>query len=769
MRRLLAILLLAPACKGAEEEITLYFPSQSSIDATNVIAFTAFEPIIVRPDSEVPEFVGCGEVGVFPPTRILDPDSLATFPDLGEVLRLRESQTFPFDGDWSVDVPEVDEDDPNNPWGAVLVYIEARGEVRAPDDQGGGQISATLLAGCYCARTLDGGHSDRRLDQTVKSACPLLGGDDGSQKQRSIDLVPVVAPEFKLAACTVQDLTSPRAQQVSPGPAVCVETVRCDDAPLATDCFECQQPCDELSDMSNVPVMFTIDQPGGASEPKTQVVLTNEEGLARGQLRVDGCETAVGIEAQIVGRSDDPVRFDVQCVEPVARFNCGNERRLVQGIEPSRMSLLPGGDGPDFVAVLYDDGQSALLSVVNPTIPGTEETIVFEYTNETPRAVHGFYYELANERRPVLAVATSAGDQLKLYLYDWNGSTLLLQDTGAIVEDCNSWYCGTLGACDQGTCEAPESCATPFDLCMEPPGVCNLKVEFQTEVSMSHHDIDGDGRADLAIGTNSDIPMTTYFSGKSSGNDIYLAQGCACSQFGQAPSAFELINIGGSQVPSIDMVIGAPGGAFVRYAQELSVGSSALTCGQACRFGDLVPVRDVAKGHFQCNANTELCPFDDVVLVAAKSLGGGSFDDPGTIRVIYGEGVDFCPMEDLFSIAGSNVELIPRKLEGQSDPSDPRTAEVGDFNTDGHDDLAVLFGSSEEVHVWLGASNKGLGEVEMGIVLADCELAVSPEEKCNPLRDFALPDFDNDGKADVAVICKQGGDNRLRWYTPGVE
>jgi hypothetical protein len=749
-RALFFALVILGGCKSVEEEVTLYFPSQGSLDATNVIAFTAFEPIIVRPDSEVPEFVGCDRVGVFPPTRILDPDTIATFPNLGEVLRERESQTFPFDGGWNVEVPEIEADDPNNPWGAVLVYLEARGEVRAPDEQGGGQISATLLAGCYCVRTLEGGHSDRRLDAEVKAACPMLGGDDGSERQRAIDLKPVVTPEFKLAPCTVQDLTSPKNQAVSPGPAVCVETVRCDDAPLATECFKCQQPCDELNDMRNVPVMFTIDQPGGASEPKTQVVLTSKEGLARGQLAVDGCETAVAVDAQVVGRAGDPVRFEVQCVDPVSQFTCGNEKRLVSGIEPQKMALLPNANGRDFVAILYDDGQSAYLSLVNPTVPGTEEEVVKQYMGETPRAVHGFFYDLQNRSRPVLAVVTSAADLLKLYLYEWDGTTLVEHDgtaEGVIAEDCATW----------------------FDLCMAPTPTCKLKVEFQTEVSLSHRDIDGDGLADLAIATNSDIPLTTYFTKQNAGPGVFSAQGCACGQFAQAPSTFELINFGGADTGSIDLVIGAPGGAFVKYAQELD-GGSALSCGQGCRFGDLVPVRDVARGHFQCNPSIDLCPFDDVVVVAAKSLGGGSFDDPGTIRVIYGEPSDLCLVEDLFASPGSNVELTPRKLEDQPDPKDPRTAEVGDFNADGNDDLAVLFGSSEEVHVWLGASNKGLGEVEKGIVLANCELAVQPTtEKCNPLRDFALPDFDDDGKSDVAVVCKQGGDNRLRWYTPGAE
>ena len=205
----------------------------------------------------------------------------------------------------------------------------------------------------------------------------------------------------------------------------------------------------------------------------------------------------------------------------------------------------------------------------------------------------------------------------------------------------------------------------------------------------------------------------------------------------------------------------------MKYASQITSGPI-LACGQPSRFGDLVPLRDVVRGRFQCNPATGVgCDaYEDVVVVAAKSLGGGSFDEAGTIRVVFGAKRDVSLEDNLFDIPGTNVELVPQPLPGGSDPRDPRTAEIGDFNGDDHDDLAVLFGSSEEVHVWLGASNKGLGEVSNGIALASCELSLTPDSECSPLREFALPDFDGDGRDEVAVVCDPAGVARLRWYTP---
>jgi hypothetical protein len=155
-------------------------------------------------------------------------------------------------------------------------------------------------------------------------------------------------------------------------------------------------------------------------------------------------------------------------------------------------------------------------------------------------------------------------------------------------------------------------------------------------------------------------------------------------------------------------------------------------------------------------------------MVAAKSLGGGSFEDPGTIRVIFGANMDLSKDDRLFDRPGATNELIPQALPMRDSPLDPRSAQVGDFNNDRYDDLAVLFGSAEEVHVWLGSGNKGLGEVTRGINLDACDAAAIPTGKCSPLRQFTLADLDGNGTKEVIVICDPTANARLRRYDPVV-
>jgi hypothetical protein len=274
-----------------------------------------------------------------------------------------------------------------------------------------------------------------------------------------------------------------------------------------------------------------------------------------------------------------------------------------------------------------------------------------------------------------------------------------------------------------------------------------------------------------------DLPISIFYSGASSGSALYSDAGCSCGTFGQAPTAFEFANLGGpGEAPTPrnpDLVIGAPGGAFVKYGTELADGP-VLTCGQSNRFGELVPVRDVSRGRFACDPDRGrpgCAPYDDVVVVSAKALGGGTFDDPGTIRVIFGGPNDLSTAAGGARLSGVEAELRPLTFLGRSEPKDPRSGEVADFNGDGFDDLAVLYGaSSEEVHVWLGAANRGLGEVAEGIILEECANSDIPGTTCTPLRRFATPDLDGDGRAEVVVVCDPSSPSaRLRWFSPRVE
>ncbi|MCK6551574.1 hypothetical protein L6R52_37425, partial [Myxococcota bacterium] len=616
-RTFVVLSLGAAACGGRTEQLELTFPDEASMAATSVLAVTAFEPLLFSAESDVPELVRCDDVGVFPPTRVVDPDSLTSFPNLGRLLsEHRKTQTYPLSEEWSVEIADVKPDSATNPWGAVLVYVEARGEVRVSQEQGGGQVSATLLAGCYCIRTQEGSHPNRQLDQAVKTACSPI---EDAKGPRAIELEPVLPDVFRLEACGVQQLTSPRNQVVSPGPAVCATTRRCDDVGgTSQSCFRCTQPCKELDDLGNVPVMFTVDQPGGGTTPATQIVLSNGEGRSSGTISVDNCASDISVRAQVVGRSDTSVDFTVQCVDPVTSFTC-DEEILPAGKEPRGITRIPGAPGEvDFVAVLYDTGTDTSVEVSNPLVPGA--TRVIELPNETARAIHGFSYELGTRGgvrgRPALAVVTSvteaARERVKLYVYEWVNGELVPHDGSAlpgapITGDCPEWVCGTAMPACTGS---PQPCS------------CRLTVEFQTEVTITAADVDGDGRSDLAIGTSSDLPITTYYSTKTSSTAMFDAEGCACGRYAQAPTTFELLDYGGPgerpESSSPDLVIGAPGGAFVRYGARTSRGEPVISCGQPSRFGGLVPIRDLARGRFLCDARagSAACEgWEDIVVV----------------------------------------------------------------------------------------------------------------------------------------------------------
>lgn len=781
-----AIGALAAACGGVKEEVTLVFPSQAAREVTKRVAFSAFTPLITRPGEELPQFVSCEGLSTFPPIRTLDPGRLGEVLGLEEVQVTREAHAFPLEGDWVVGFRPPAES-PTNPWGLVMVYIEALGEARLPPERGATLVNdATLLSGCYCVRTRSGGHPDRKLDQDVKKACEELTPESQTRVERILELKPVAPREFRVEACGAVNLTAPKNDAISPRPSACLQTVRCDDAPLSSDCFRCAQPCRELEDLGNAPILFTVDQPGGGAAPTTQVALTDARGRARAQITVDDCARPISVRAQVVGRDAAAVSFRVDCVEPVREFECGEELRLRAETEPVSLTTLPGEMGqPDSVVVAYFDGLHSAIEVLNPRVSVDPSLIAFP--EETMRAVHGFHYEPGptrrTGRRPALAVVTSVGQELRIRVYEWRQGVLVPHDdaTGIVEGPCRSWSCGSLASCSgQEGCAGGEYCqegrcvqiSPELPMCTLPQPVrcgCDTRIEFQSEISVATADIDGDGFADLAIGHNNDLPITTYFSGRARPGTAYSAEGCACAKFGQSPTGFELVRLGGpGTAGSVDLVIGSPGGAYVKYATESPHGP-VLACGQSMRFGDLVPVRDVVRGRFACEPgkSSATCEgLEDVVLVAARSLGGGSFNDPGNVRVVFGSARDVSATQGAFEQPGASVELIPRSFAGRGEPRDPRSGRVADFNGDGFDDLAVLYFTSEEVHVWLGAGNRGLGEVARGVVLEDCPRSLVPASKCTPLRRLTTPDFDGDGRSELALVCEPSGLARLRWYAP---
>lgn len=433
-----------------------------------------------------------------------------------------------------------------------------------------------------------------------------------------------------------------------------------------------------------------------------------------------------------------------------------------------------------------------------------------EFPNEQGRQILAFEYSPGDPSRPVLVVATSnSANRLFLRLYDWDplARTLLLHDRttnatpGPIEEVCRNWLCGSQVSCPVGDeCGSDEVCTDQWacpegapcaerrcvfenpserprgDPCRDPLAEqgptgcgCQLKVEFGTEVSLEVADVDHDGYTDLIVATSSDLPVVTYRSSalglasRAPGQPLYLPQGCECGRFAQAPTSFAVLNLGGllngvgepASTRALDLVIGAPGGAFLKYAQLRGDGEAALVCGQPQRIGDLVPVRHVTKGQLSCpRPGDDGCDgYEDLVVVAALSLGGGSFQDPGIVRVVPGAPQDLTQEE----YTTGAIELEPQRLPARAAPLDPRKAEIGDLDGDQAQDLAVLYGSGE-VHLWFGASVGGVLADRAGLVVAD--------ESCALHRSWKLVDVDGDQRDDVVVLClgTLTASPRLRWF-----
>lgn len=788
----------ALSCSGTSGELTIEFSSQDGVLATTELAVTAFVPLLTPVDSDIPNFVEGENVGVFPPTRIIDPETIQTFSNLGQVLEFRKNEPYPLNGDdWGLDVPSPDTGDPNNPWGAVMLYIEARGEARTPDEKGS-QSTATLLAGWECVRTEEASHGDQKLDKAVKKACRLLG--EPLDEPRVISLGPVAPPEFALEPCDgVGTLSGAKNQSLSPGPAVCLSTIRCDNvASQSVECFECMQPCSELDDLSNVPIVFSIDQPGGNAEPKTQVVLTDGDGRAQAPLTLDACQTDIVVRAQVLGRTTAPVEFELECVDPISEFECIDDVVLPDNMQPQSVSTIPGVPGGcnisqpetcDQVAVLRDDGDRSRLEIWHPN---RLTPITRDFPEQTAVAVHGFHYELGPDgrtpSRPAVAVALagieingSDDNGLRIYVFELVGDELVPHDgmngTGLLNTQCTGWFCGgSQEACTAGTCAMGQSCyegicvSDESSMCAAPaPAGCSCEVDgikFQSRATFVTRDLDGDRKSDLTVATDESVIFLFHRTATSSAGEMFDTAQCECGRFAQAPNAFGLGTFGGAAPDPLlgDIYIGATGGSYLKYAEAFG-GRSILKCGNPSPLGDGMSVRDVVVGKYGCRLDDPACQaYDDVVTVAAKNITGGGPEDPGVVRMIIGSSEDLTSGQDPLERPGVRVDLLPRTFVDQTEPRDPQRAEPGDYNGDGHLDLAVLYRASGEVHLWLGASNHALGETDAGVLVDECPAKREP--MCTPMSEFARGDYDGDGSDELAIICNAAGSPTLRFFDP---
>ncbi|MFO0724593.1 MAG: VCBS repeat-containing protein [Myxococcota bacterium] len=911
MRRtpLLFVGLLA-ACGGPTVNVDLVFPDDQSKADTNGFVLTAVEPFIPGPQDSGRERVllKCGELSVFGPYAKVNRD-VSDLPNL-QVLMNREPQTFPFASTWNLSLEKFKSSEETNPWRAVMVHFEARGQARKSD---GGLAASdeakTLLEGCYCMRlNADATSSDQMLDAEVKQNCPSVTEMGG--ERRRVELTAVARNEFRLAPCGVTQLTGAKNRKTTLNPGVCVKASICGAGGTASGCYSCStQKCPELDDLKNVPIRVTVQQDNGASKADPHIILSNKGGRVAPEVELDDCRTPITVRAEIVGRPDQRVDFPITCVDPID-FNADPDAQQPIGsaAAPSVVSISTIPKVVDAggavvtqarVAVLLSVSGSARLEVFEARTgqPGITRAASMTFTDEHPFAVLGYHYRVGPNREdrqlPLLAVVNGRPNKPGRPIV----RIFKVAETGAESDRLKLVSSSTVGDGPhvQGDVFCPYSACSGTGDCQTPPCALELDLTAVSGVSIAAADINGDGLSELAFGTDRLFHLTTFYTRPSeqNGPPLQLMDRCACSSLGRGLPSFDLVQLGGvgsATQNRVDLLMGDGTGAYVRYAVDNTFDGEACdptdpnacgadfecfascaagmacpqgvcagngvclsgscyepcggpTCGggqhcnannvcvgqtnsgrclKTCRPGQeatdcagfpmgtscmqaspdhsycaapnigckspsavwpLITIHDVTKGHI---AGTQ---FDDAIAVGAGSPVPG-FTGTGFVRIMFGGNLDLSKLgslpEDQRNAA--SVDLIPRRLINPAtgateDAQGPRSAEVGDFNADGIDDVAVLYTGTEEVRVWLGSQRQAPGEIgekpsamigsSGRIRLTNCQGNCSPSQKCFPFNRFAVADLDGDGRSEVLAVCvPENGTTAaptLKWYAPRAE
>lgn len=768
---------VAQGCSRYEEQLTLRFPDARTRAATSVLTVTAFEPFFESVGNPT-GFISCDEVGVYRPDTSVDPSLLGT-PGLGRILVERESFTLADGFSHGLALPKVDSTE-LNPWGAAMVLVEARGEAANTPSVSGGRLTSSLASACYCIRTQDADHRNVELDRAVESACVLVDPDEGLG-QRELTLEPVVSRKFRLEACGSTEVSGPRGSILAPGPSVCLRETTCEDVPSDPNCYSCSGACTELDNKRNAPISFEVE--GAGVGPSAHLALTDIDGRAEAQLDLGQCSGTFEVTATVLGRTDEQVRFRGTCVEPVDAAECRGETSL-DAVSPviSLATVPQRGTAEELVAVL-GGVDPAVLQVFD--LRGGDALDQVEIAGESPQAIIAYRSRPGLDGAPVVAVATTLGERVRVRTYDWTGSQLVL--TSTLAKPCPETQCGSLASCADG-CPVGEACLEARGICVfeEDPGgpdcadapvgcACELRAPFGESVILEHGDFDGDGLEDLSAATSQAYAVTTWLSSRASPTSKapYREEGCRCGQYSVPATDIALVGIGGapSEVDpySKDLVLASSTGSYIRYGRQVN-DELTLQCGRASLFGDIILVRDLDRARVGCQPSLDAScePFEDLLVIYNEVQDGSAFDDPGNIQVVFGGPEVLGNDSKTFDRADTHLRLRPRERAGEATLADPKRLAVADVNGDGHDDVAVLFDSADEVRVWLGSSLRALGEAETRYKLSTCSRSRIPGSACNPLDRLALPDVDGDGRAEMVAVCDPNSNTfsqRLRWYS----
>lgn len=569
------------ACGGTNVSVEFTFPDPDSRELTTALQVTAVEPFVPAPSGSdrTRLLLKCGQLGVFGPTAKVNRDQ-ADLPDLN-VLVQREGRDLPLEDDWALDLERFKSSEETNPWRAVMVHFEARGNARKSE---GGLAPAdevkTLLEGCFCMRLNETATyaEDPKLDEEVKANCPAI-----DSTPRPVSLAPVTTEQFFLAPCGVRAVTAPKGRQAVALPGVCVRTNTCKDAP-GPNCFPCAtDQCGELDDLKNVPIRVKVQQAAGTAAPDPKIILTNRFGSVVPQAQVDDCASPITIEASIVGSAATPISFPVTCVDPVdfsARPTDSVD--LATDLQSGQVAAIttipevrsPGGGlvSPARVAVIINATENrSSLEIYEANGRRLELAASLRLSpnngvNERGFGLLGFHYRLADKTNPVLAVVTSRANVPVVRIYRYDETAVDRERRLVLLRE-------TARQCAYDACAQMRECPGP-----NRPGPCAQALVLESAMpplSMAVSDRNGDGLADFTVATDREFQVLTYYSHPSSPDmPPELDRTCECSAYGRGMPAFDFVRLGGTPLSSdpdarnVDLLMGDGTGAYVRYAAE---------------------------------------------------------------------------------------------------------------------------------------------------------------------------------------------------------
>ncbi|MBK6687532.1 MAG: hypothetical protein IPG45_23875 [Deltaproteobacteria bacterium] len=706
------------ASKGTAEPaggpgLQVVLPSESLGSISSELIATVLVPLLPQADRPT-RFLECRDLLNPRLPLLIDFEHLGDAP-FGVVLEQRQpwsgAGTPNLTGPW----PTVPIDPERNPWGAALIYLEARG----PAQNRRGEITAaTQLVGCTCFRTQDASHPDPVLDAAVKAQCPLP-----EASPRPVPLVSGMERGWSVQHQRATTLVAPVGHPMTPGALVKVVP-----------------PSAEHRIAGRV-VHFAVDL--GSGPGPWSAAVTDEEGIAAFRPTLEGCGPGARILARLGPSDDPPLVFDLRCVPGIGSLGCQDYLPLATngvlfevvergaGLTPWLATI--SSDQPDLIRML--DPQRGFVAVAQS--PSNQPAALYSFNLEVNVA------EGSSGRPMVVSIWSDLNPTVIVHELDPERWTLT--EVARLDETCATWTCGSGLSCDPlNPCDPTEacvlgkcqrigdqetSCPLPADA---PPSVagcaCAWSFDYNVGPYVTTGDLDGDGLNDLLVGGNRSSSLVSYRA-HSDGGPLYRNQTCNCGAYGAAPQALLLGRF---------RVLDGPLELAIATSVGLGLIAQHPEQGLICSTPNYVGPEEIQQAvHARLGCTPALdpsCPPYQDLIVRSRVAGDGRATavlpgGPGLLGEVW------------FPEEAPDVKVF---YFGR--------ALVGDLNGDNHDDLLTLQSDVDGALVLrasLGAGNGALSMIEFsgGRCGGYCDL-----------RTARLADLDGDGRDDLLLFCPYAED-----------